>query len=415
MHLTASVRSVPDDTYFQTLLSLLSIDTQNPPGETRAAIDWLEIWFTDRNIETRRLAVDEAKPNLLATIPGESEYTLLYQGHVDTVPFDDSQWSYDPLGEGVDNRIYGRGATDMKGALASMLVLADTLATLDSTPPITVQFLFVSDEETAGQAGLPSVLDADMLRADASVIGETTSTIDRYSVTVADRGSIWLTLAAEGTAAHGSRPMIGDNAIDRLCEVLAALNQRLPDRTFQFSPDVEPIIGESVEYYADSIGREAAAELFEHPTVNVGTIEGGTAVNSVPEQARARVDIRLSPGVETQAVLSDIRECLSEFPAVSIADVSWSTGTYEPLSSPLVSALQSTVSAVTGKSLHARSATGGGDVKKLRNAGIPTVEFGVGTDTVHGVDEYTTIEALRKNTEIYAGLVAELCGDPHAN
>jgi len=192
MHLTASVRSVPDDTYFQTLLSLLSIDTQNPPGETRAAIDWLEIWFTDRNIETRRLAVDEAKPNLLATIPGESEYTLLYQGHVDTVPFDDSQWSYDPLGEGVDNRIYGRGATDMKGALASMLVLADTLSTLDSTPPITVQFLFVSDEETAGQAGLPSVLDADMLRADASVIGETTSTIDRYSVTVADRGSIWL-------------------------------------------------------------------------------------------------------------------------------------------------------------------------------------------------------------------------------
>lgn len=396
--------TIDADRHVETLLSLLSIDTQNPPGTTRESIDAIDERFRSLGIETERITVDPEKPNLLARIPGASDRTLLYQGHVDTVPFSAGEWAFNPLGDRDGDRIYGRGATDMKGAVASMLMAAESFVRADEVPPLSIAFLFVSDEEVAGDAGMPAVLEAGAIDAKACVVGETTSADGQYSTTVADRGSIWLTLTAAGEAAHGSRPMLGVNAINTLCSALEALNRRLPARRFEFDPAVRDIIDESIDYYADTLGEATARELFEGPTVNVGTIEGGEMVNSVPEQATARVDIRLSAGVHTPRILGDIRECLNEFDQIEIADVSWSIGTYEPIDGPIVSAVSTAAEAVTGESIVRRSATGGGDVKTLRNAGIETVEFGVGTDTAHAVDEYTTVDALVENTGVFVRL-----------
>jgi succinyl-diaminopimelate desuccinylase len=154
------------------------------------------------------------------------------------------------------------------------------------------------------------------------------------------------------------------------------------------------------------MGEDVARELFEYPSINLGTIEGGDSINSVPRYARAELDIRLTAGVETSDVLARIRSCANGCEGVSIADAAWSVGTAEPVDSPLVDAVAATGEAVTGERVYRRSATGGGDAKTLRTAGIPTVEFGLGPDTAHAVDEYTTIEALRQNAAVYARLPA---------
>ena len=392
-------------------LELLSVDTQNPPGETRELVDSLEDSFLEWGLEVERYAVDPAKPNLVATVPGESDRTLCFNGHVDTVPFDREAWTYAPLGERVEGskngdteiRLYGRGATDMKGPLASMLLAARSFAETETTPPVTLSFAMVSDEETGG-AGLKALLESGRFDADACVIGETTCERGNHSVAVADRGSIWLTLSATGEAAHGSRPMLGENAIDRLWTAIERIRDRLPARTFDLDPAIEPIVEESVDYYAPAMERDAARELFTRPTVNLGTIEGGEAVNSVPQAARAQLDVRLTAGVDTPRILADVRECIDDVEGVTIDDASWSVGTAEPIDAPLVEAVAAIAGDVTGEHIYRRSATGGGDAKKLRNAGIPTVEFALGTDTAHAVDEYTTLEALQANAEIYARL-----------
>jgi len=103
-------------------------------------------------------------------------------------------------------------------------------------------------------------------------------------------------------------------------------------------------------------------------------------------------------------VLSAVRDCVADCEGITLADVSWSVGTAELVDSPLVEAVASTAETVTGEHVYRRSATGGGDAKKLRNAGIPTVEFALGTDTVHAVDEYTTVNALVGNATVYARL-----------
>ena len=387
-------------------LDLIASDTSNPPGDTREIVTDIEGFLDPLPVDVERFAVDPAKPNLLVRIPGEADRTLLYNGHLDTVPFDADAWTHDPLGERDGDRVYGRGATDMKGAVASMLFTIRAFAATAAEPPVTLQFAFVSDEEVGGDAGLPALLEAGRLDADACVIGEPTCEAGHHSVTIADRGSIWLTLEASGEGAHGSRPVLGVNAIDRLYDAVETLRDRFGSRRLDIDPDLESIVDESVEYYAPSLGEDVARDLFRYPSINLGVLEGGDAINSVPQSARAEVDIRLTAGVETPDVLSEIRSCVADCEGITITDVSWSVGTAERPDSPLVEAVTATAADVTGERVFRRSATGGGDAKTLRNAGIPTVEFAFGTDTVHAPDEYVPVDVLVDNAAVYTRLPA---------
>ena len=387
-------------------LDLLAIDTANPPGDTREIVTEIEQFLEPFSVDVERVVADPAKPNLLVQVPGQADQTLLYNGHLDTVPFDTDAWTHNPLGEHVGDRVYGRGATDMKGVVASMLFAIQAFAATDADPALDLLFAFVSDEEVGGDAGLPALLAAGQLDADACVIGEPTCETGRHSVTIADRGSIWLTLEASGEGAHGSRPPLGVNAIDRLYDAVETMRKRFGSKRLEIAADVVPIIEESVEYYAPSMGEDVARELFWYPSINLGIVEGGDAINSVPQSARAEVDIRLAVGVHTPDVLAGIRECVADCEGITIADVSWSVGTAEARDSPLVEAVASTAAAVTEMRVYRRSATGGGDAKKLRNAGIPTVEFALGTDTVHTPDEYVPVDVLADNAVVYTQLPA---------
>jgi succinyl-diaminopimelate desuccinylase len=292
----------------------------------------------------------------------------------------------------------------MKGAVAAMIQVALAYARTDTTPPVTLQFAFVSDEETGGDAGLTTVLETDGFDPDACVVGETTSRNGRYSVSVADRGNIWLTLEASGTAAHGSRPMIGENAIDRLTGAIEQLRNEFGQRELSLDASMDEIIAESVGFYEPEAGAEATRRLFQYPTINLGIIEGGTAINTVPASACARVDIRLSAGVDTGTALGGIRQCLNGMEGIEITDISWTLGSYEPLGSPIVEASAAAARQVVDDRVYCRSATGGGDAKVFRHEGIPTVEFGFGTQTAHGTDEYTTTDALTRNVISYGVL-----------
>mgnify|MGYP000722408702 CR=1 FL=1 len=385
--------------------ALVDIDTANPPGETAEAVGHLTPAFARLGLEVDTVAVDPERPNLVARLPGEREETLLYVGHLDTVPFDPGEWTRDPRGERVEvdgeTRLYGRGATDTKGAVAAMIETARAYVETDTRPPVSIAVALVSNEAAEDDAGVSAVVD----RVDAAgcVIGETTCT-NRASVTVADRGRIRLTLDAEGVAAPGSRPGFGENAIDRLYAAVEAVRERVRSRPIEINEAVRPVIEESVEYYGERLGEEATRDLFERPTVNLGRVEGGSAANVVPASATAEIDVRLPPGVAAGMIVEELRACVEDCRGVRITDTAWSAGTWEDVESPIVEATADIAGAVLGERILRRSATGEGDAKTLRNAGIPTVGFGVGTDTAGAPDEYTTGEALFATAETYARL-----------
>jgi len=407
---TASQRDQPPaappaqrDRLVESTLDLLAFDTQNPPGETTELLAWLRERIEGWGLDVEWIEPTEGKPNLVTTIPGKRAWTLLYQGHVDTVPFDREAWSYDPLGERAARRLYGRGATDMKGAVAAILETLRRFASADERPPITLQFAFVSDEETGGEAGVDAVLAADAISADAAVVGETTATNDRYSVAVADKGRVWLTLEATGQAAHGSRPMCGKNAVDRLYEVISGCRKAITASRLSYPESVERIVTETVDYYnaRDDETPLASRDLFRYPTVNLGRLEGGSTVNSVPQTATAQVDVRVTPGASTQTVFERIQACIGAKPDISITDASIQEGTYTDADHPFVKTVTEAGRAVGKTRVFRQCATGGGDVKKLREAGIPAVEGAVGSEAAHQVDEYISVDALAATAAWY--------------
>jgi succinyl-diaminopimelate desuccinylase len=381
---------------FEFAETLIGHDTQNPPGRTVGVVEWLERTLDQPAVTVDRCEVDPEKPNLVATLPGSTDRTLCFNGHLDTVPFDGSDWSVDPLGERDGERIYGRGATDMKGAVAAMVQVALAYAHTGTEPPVSLQFVLVSDEETGGDAGLTTVLETTAFDPDACVVGETTARNGRHSVSVADRGNVWLTLEAAGTAAHGSRPMIGANAIDRLVGAIEQLRREFGRQELSVDPAMDEIIEESVAFYEPEAGADATRDLYRYPTINLGLIEGGTAINTVPASACARVDIRLTAGVDTKAVLGRIRSCLTGTEGIEITDLSWTRGSYERLGSPIVEASVAAAERVVDDRVYRRSATGGGDAKVLRHRGVPTVEFGFGTRAAHS-DYRKSLPVVRRN------------------
>ena len=403
---TQPTDAIDKDHLVETLLELLAFDTQNPPGETVAIVDYLEKELQAAGLETDRLICADRKPNLIAWFPGSPAPRLVLQGHLDTVPFDREVWGVDPLGERDGERIYGRGATDMKGALAAMVEVARVYTATESTPETPLGFAFVSDEEVADENAALAALDLFDERPVACVIGEQTGTPERPSVAAADRGNIWLRLEATGTAAHGSRPAVGENAIDRLYDTVDRLRDELRSIEFDLPAPVEALLPDTVDYYTPAMGEEAATELFQRPTVNLGMLSGGEAINSVPATARAALDIRLTAGVAAPPICDRIRSFIADVERVDIDSLRWTEGTYERPDAPLVAASVAAAGEATDNRVFRRSATGGGDAKTLRNAGISTVEFAIGADTAHSVDEWTSTDALEAMATAYTALPA---------
>jgi len=140
----------------EVLRNLIRFNTVNPPGNERAAIEYLEAYVREAGFETELIGVDDQRPNLIATLQGPGEGpTMVYLGHVDTVLAAAQDWQHDPWsGEIVDGFLWGRGALDMKSQVAAQAVAAVALAR-DGWRPAhgALKLVFVADEETGGAVG----------------------------------------------------------------------------------------------------------------------------------------------------------------------------------------------------------------------------------------------------------------------
>jgi acetylornithine deacetylase/succinyl-diaminopimelate desuccinylase-like protein len=179
----------------------------------------------------------------------------------------------------VGGRLYGRGACDTKGSVAAMLTALLAVARHGARPRETeIVFAGLVDEEN-GQAG-SRALAGTGLRADLAVVGEPT----RLQVVTAHKGDLWLRLETDGRAAHGSTPHLGQSAVRAMARAVTVLEGS----------------------YAARIARRRH-RLLGTPTVNVGTIQGGTQPNVVPAQCRISIDRRTVPGETEASVRRELR------------------------------------------------------------------------------------------------------------
>ncbi len=353
---------------------LLAFDTVNPPGSEGPCAAYLGGLLEQAGFAVRTVDLDRGRPNLIATLSGTDDGPpLCLSGHLDTVPLGNAPWRFDPFAGGREgDRLYGRGASDMKGGIAAMTVAAIRLAGLSEGRP-NLSLVFTAGEEHGCQgAAVLAGIDGGLGPAGALVVGEPTG---NYPM-LGHKGALWLDAHASGVSAHGSMPDQGDNAIYKAARAALLLEG------FDFGVPPHPILGP--------------------PTLNLGTISGGTTVNMVPDRASLGIDVRTIPGVTTDEIQDRLRESLGpdlEWGRAVGADSVWT----EP-GDPWVRDLFETMAPLLGERPEPRGVTYFTDAAILSPAlgRPPTVILGPGEPSqAHKTDEYCLVSRIEAAAEAY--------------
>jgi len=242
-------------------------------------IDYVKAYFAEHGVEAEILYDDTGtKANLLATVGPADRAGIVLSGHTDVVPVDGQDWSTDPFKlVRRDGKVYGRGASDMKGYLACALAAVPDLLAADLKRP--VHFAFSYDEEV-GCLGVPAIVERILQkgpRPDMAFIGEPSL----MSIVNGHKGSCGLRTDITGLACHSAQPQLGVNAILAASEIM----QMLRARQEQIAADPA----------------EAAAFDPPYTTISVGTIRGGTSRNTVAGTCSFEWDIRATrPGIKEE-------------------------------------------------------------------------------------------------------------------
>jgi len=342
-------------------------DTSNLEG-IRSCAGFVKGWLEARDVEVRD-AIFNGRPVLAASVGPEDAPTIIFHGHLDVVPAHPEQ--FDPQVEG--DRLIGRGAYDMKGGLAAMMLATVELA---ERSDIRVHFVCVCDEES----------DETELRAsdwlvkhgyvgDFAITGEPTDLM----IGVQAKGVLALRVTFHGRAAHGSTPWHGDNA------VLKALHgfRRI----------------EQMEWAQES------SELFPRPSINLGRIMGGDALNKVPDRCVTDLDIRYLPGQDADAIEREI----GALDAVDVRRVFHRSPILVERDNAYVQLLARAIEADAEAERISVGRDGTSDAISFLEAGVPAVEFGPVGGGHHGPEEWVSISSLdryRQALVTFAGLAA---------
>jgi len=336
---------------------LIAFNTVNPPGDERAAAEYLRDYLSDAGLECELAGAQPERPNLVATLgdPGSGP-VLAYLGHTDTVLADPAAWSRDPWGgEQHDGFVWGRGALDMKSQVAAEAVAAAHLAREGWRPPRGALKLFaVADEETGGALGAQWLTQnrPDLARCDF-LINEGAGTVmpygDRrlYGVCCAEKGTFRFKLTARGRAGHASVPALADNALLKLLPALERLaDAELP---FDLTDETRGLLAGLGEDPADPAAALARIEATEpriaalvranlSVTVAPTMIAASQKINVVPAEAELRVDCRAPAGMEPETVCERLAAALDG--DVETEWIERVVGNRSPVASPLMDAIR---------------------------------------------------------------------------
>lgn len=261
------------------LKKVLSIPSVNGVDDERNIARFLVDYLKECGVDAMLQEIDSKHANVIAVLEGKTDGKVIWNGHLDTVPYGKlSQWHTDPSEPVKKNGcIYARGASDMKSGLAAMVYTLGNMKQKGHVPAKTIYFFGTCDEEKGGLGAARIVEEAWMEDASLLLIGEPTG----CALGVAQKGCIWTRLKLYGKTSHGAYPEEGINAVEYGIRIFQA-----------FKPRVE----------------QHEHLLLGNATVQITEINGGIAPNMTPDTAEMVFDIRTVPGMEEAEVLAWLEE-----------------------------------------------------------------------------------------------------------
>lgn len=379
-----------DRSYLEDVLaSLVRIDSVNPtlvPGAAGEAeiADYVAGVLQDLGLEVLRHEPEPGRVSVVGRLPGQDKgRSLMLNGHYDTVGVEEMT---DPFSAAIkEGRLYGRGAYDMKGAVAAQIAAAKALVDAGATLAGDLLIAAVADEEYA------SLGTADLLQyyePDGAIVTEPTG----LQVCLAHKGFMWMQVETEGRAAHGSRFDLGVDANLRMGRVLSQLDE-----------------------LEQALRRRPPHALVGPPSLHAATLQGGTQLSMYAARCRLGLERRTVPGESTAQIESEIAAILDRLRA---EDETFSATmetllVREPFEVSPEAAIVQAVTDVAREVLEQEPAHVGDtpwmDSALLAAAGVETVVMGPDGAGAHAAEEWVDVASVEQLATILAGTALRYC------
>ncbi|MBP2292314.1 succinyl-diaminopimelate desuccinylase [Azospirillum rugosum] len=355
--------------------------------EDSGALGVLEAALTPLGFACHRLRFEQE-----GTAPVENLYARLgtegpnfcFAGHTDVVPPGELKgWSIDPFSAEIHNgRLYGRGAVDMKGAIAAFVAASARHLRDHGAPKGSISLLITGDEEGVAINGTKKVLGwlkEKGEKLDACVVGEPTNPKALGDmIKIGRRGSMTAFLTVFGAQGHVAYPHLADNPLPRLARMLAAIT-------------AEPLDGGTAHFQPSNL---------ELTTIDVGN----PAHNVIPAQGKATLNIRFNDSHTPDTLLAWLRERFDAVGGAYELEHFVSGDSFLTPPGPLTELVAEAAQAVTGRRPEYSTTGGTSDARFIKDF-CPVVEFGLVGQTMHKVDENTTLDDLTRLTDIYGAVL----------
>lgn len=375
---------------------LVSIKSENPPGDTSEIIEYIKGFSDAIGIDTVISGGKDGRWNLVSSQP---ENPLLMCGHVDVVPALADGWSIDPFsGKVQDGCVWGRGSTDMKGGCACILWACKKIA--DSGTELPCDIAFVCDEETSGLFGIRHLIENDLINACDCLIAEPTPSLHPN---IGQKGLMRINYEFTGQPGHSSLyPLKGVSAIMEAYSLLEHL-EKIHARDHEPGGDLSSIIRKSARVLEDEVGISGGDRVLRRVMFNPGRIEGGEKANIVAQSCNLELDIRIPWGCSIAALTEEFRAAVptAEFSIIDSSDPS-----FTPPQERVVQRTLDEIARVHGQQGDPIVSWAASDARHLRKAGFSVVEYGPGDiSLLHAIDERVPIESLECTCDIFEGLI----------
>jgi len=373
--------------HLQQLVALPSVSCAVPKWDmsNRAVIDYLANCFADMGFNTQVMPLaQEGKANLIATL-GTGEGGLVLAGHSDTVPYDAGRWQSDPfvLTE-KDGKLFGLGATDMKGFFP--VIIEAVKPYLDHTFKHPLVVLATADEESSmsgaralAKTGIPGATPR------YAVIGEPTELVPIRQ----HKGIMMEAIRVRGQSGHSSNPALGNNALEAMNQVMNEL------------------IGLRSELQLKYRNPGFAVQT---PTLNLGCIHGGDGANRICGDCELHFDLRLLPGMDNDELRNIIEQRLTPIAEHSGTDIVLSSlfEGVDPFGEDEHSELIKLCEQLTGN--HSESVAFATEAPFMQQLGMQTVVMGPGSiNQAHQPDEFIPLDQIEPAVKIVRGLIEKYC------
>jgi len=390
------------DSVVELCAELIRIPSENPPGDTTRLAALIEAKLSHRpEIRVRRVVAQTPVVNLIGKLSGARPgRRLVINGHLDTFPSGDrAKWTVDPFG-GVlrDGRLYGRGASDMKAGIAAALLTMLLMVRFRDAFAGELTLALVGDEETGARLGTQY-----LLASEPDAIGDAMINGDAGSPEVlrfGEKGQLWISLEARGRSHHGAHVHLGENAIETLLAVLTRL-LTLQNIECPIPADVRSAI-RAAGPRSELISGVGETETLQRITVNLGTIEGGTSVNLIPDRAMARADIRFPPGLSVAGVLAAVHEAIGQLPNVEVSVLSSSEPNWTDPDEEIVATVLANAATYLGRMPVHNMRLGFSDSRFYRYRSVPSVVYGPVPHNMGGPDEHVSVADLKAVFYVHA-------------